>query len=519
MIQFDWHITGLPQIERDSTRYNNESYLDGLWMRFYNKKPKKIGGYRFLQSGSSQIIRSLYEVSVSGGNDVYCGYSNALTVTFIDINGNSSAPRDRTPSPTYFTGNDNFTWKFSLVVYDRIQYILAIPIPNLTDIANNEPGTLYYGRTDDDSPLTPVLDESSEPIRAAGGVVTLGNTILVYDINGFIRWNNGIEITGPGTSGITVWPDTNSDHIGSENFIYAAPIRNGTVIGGLFWAVQGLIKATYAGPSSDTDNPQPTYDFSYVSYTCTILSSNSVVSYDPYFYWIGRDTFYVYNGVVAELPNQINRLFFFQNLNQTNAAKVFGFFNTQYQEVWWGWAKGLSGVTENNHALILNKEYSTWFDTANFNRSCGANTSSIFPYPILADSSSFVTNTYPLWQHEFGVDQVYSGNSYAIPSYVQTRYTENPSNVTYVADDIIFDSEQAGNMTVRVTKQGYPRSTTLTSSPVSFSPTDEHLTLREKGNLLSFIFESNTLGGDYLFGDTVVRIVGDEDERPGPVNE
>jgi len=510
MIEFDWHIRGRPEIQRDTTHFNNQSYIDGIWTRFYNQNPKKVGGYQFLAGGSNEIIRNIFEVSVPGGIDVFAGSASRLTVTFISIDGVAGVPRDRTP--VGFTPNANFTWKFSLVVYNNIQYVLAIPLPNLQDINNMIPGTLYYGQTTTNLALTPVLDDGSVPIQATGGVTTIGNIIFVYGLNGLIRWNNGANITGPIASNIQAWESNNTTIIGSENIIYAAPIRNGSVYGGLFWAVQGVLKATftqYTAAEGDLSS-QPEFDFSYISYSSTILSSNCVVSYDPYFYWIGRDTFYIYNGTVSEIDNQTNKLFFFENLEQINSARVYGFFNTQFQEVWWGWANGET-ATEN---------YQTWWDTANFNRSCGANTSSIFPYPILCDSSLFTpTNSYPLWQHEIGVDQVYNGNTFAIPAYIQTKFVENPNKFTLVADDLIFDIEQSQNMTIQVSKQGYPRSTPMLSDPVTFSPQDEHLTLREKGNFLSFIFQSNQVGGDYYFGDTFIKITGDEDERPGPVNE
>lgn len=515
MGEFYWPIAARPGIQRDSTKLDNDCFLDGEWVRFYNNKPKKMGGRKLIQAGNDKIIRNCYAVTRQGAIDLYQGRSDSLLVTRIDPNGNSSISRDRTPAG--FVANDNYTWQFAEVLYGGIDHILAMPVPNLNDISNITPGTLYSGEVGNDAPLTVVNDDSSTPITASGGVVVIGNVIMIYGANGEIRWNNGDSISGTGHS----WIIENTVVMGAENFVYAAPVRNGDVPGGLFWAIQGLVKATSTGVTTIDTHPQPQFDIAYVSYTSSLLSSNCVVNYDPYFYWIGKDTFYMYNGVVAEIDNQVNKLYFFQNLNFASRQKVFGFANTQYQEVWWGWALG--EATENTNALILNKNYSTWFDTASFYRASGVNGSSLLPYPVLCSSIlqtvDNINFTYPIWMHEIGLDEVVGAQQFAINSFIQSRYIDNQNNNAFVVDDILLDLIQSGNMTVQVTKQGYPRTTPVLSNLVEFTPTTEHLTMREKGNLLSFIFTSNTGGGDYFFGNTIVKITGDEDERPGPVNE
>lgn len=525
---YKWLFPPTSGINRDQTNLSASATtnlcLDGIWTRFYENKPKKIGGYKVLQNGDEKIIRDVFTVLLDdqGDTDVYVGRSDSLKVFRTTTDGLSSVPRNRTP--VGFPSDPNNIWSFATVTYDGIVYILACAIPALDNINNSTQNPIYYGRIDSDDPLTPILeDDGVTPIVTAGGVTVIGSIIVVYDKNGELFWNSGTAID-KGILPTAVWPSYNSAIFGSENFVFGDPIRNGNTLGGLFWATKGLAKMSFIGleiPEVPADGPQPVFDISYVSPACTIFSSSSVVYYDPYYYWIGNKVFYRYTGVVEEIPNTTNKNYFFDNILTNNQNKVFGFANYQYNEIWWGWAKGLTSTTvENNAALLLNNKTMGWGDTPNFYRTCGIQESTYLPYPIMCSSDIVRTpsDTYPVWFHEFGTDININGSLFALPASIQFKYIDNQNYNALVLDDLILDIQQSGNMTVQVSKQGYPRSTVLLSDPIVFSPTQEHITFREKGNLLSLIFTSNEVGGDFLFGQCIANVTGDETERPGPVN-
>ena len=54
-IEFKWPLEGKPGINKDTTAFNTVYYLDGQWVRFYNGKPKKMGGYKILLPGTPTI--------------------------------------------------------------------------------------------------------------------------------------------------------------------------------------------------------------------------------------------------------------------------------------------------------------------------------------------------------------------------------------------------------------------------------------------------------------------------------
>ena len=590
MTKFKWDVQAQPACTRDTTNLDSDGFFSTIWTRFYNGKPKKIGGYRLFSEGlynpqsgapaNPQITRDMYIATLPGGySTLFCGSANQLIAITFDPNGNVSNIQDRTP--TDFVANPNNSWSFAEVSYNDVcpsdsaaglsTYILACATPNLGDITSSVQSIVYYGiadlRTETDPDLlklTPILIDktnASNYLTTAGGITVIGNVIMCYDVKGQIFWNDGYHVsygfnsndnssyyipTNPNAPGFTtsepivcpleepissysveieIWPQTNVDIIGVSNFVYGAPVRNGDTLGGLFWGVNGCIKGTYVGRDvSDTNTNQPLFTFSIISYNTSLLSSSSVVYYDPYFYWIGKNSFWMYNGTVQEIPNTDNKVWFFNNINPVTKNYTFGFPNTQYGEIWWGFAN-INGTSNQdiNWALIYGKDTQRWFDTSNFYRACGINDSTVFPYPILAGNQKIQPSagvfSYPLWQHEFGVNQVIYDVSTAITASFQYSYVSNPEEITLVADDLLLDLNQVGQMSVQLTLEGYPRTTpVLSPNTYNFTPTTQHLTMREKGNLISLIFTSNDIDGDFLMGRTKLIVTGDPDERPGPVD-
>ena len=51
---------GLPGINRDQTPFQTKNYVDGLWTRFYNNEPRKIGGYLSCNFGTTEISRGMF---------------------------------------------------------------------------------------------------------------------------------------------------------------------------------------------------------------------------------------------------------------------------------------------------------------------------------------------------------------------------------------------------------------------------------------------------------------------------
>ncbi|CAB5227613.1 hypothetical protein UFOVP1521_67, partial [uncultured Caudovirales phage] len=102
-------------IKRDNTSYNSEYYTDGQWCRFYDNSPKKMGGYKLIYSGTSEVIRTLYEFNNSATVNVYLG-REISGISFLNINSNGvviGVEIIRTPSG-YIPASGN-VWTFDQI--------------------------------------------------------------------------------------------------------------------------------------------------------------------------------------------------------------------------------------------------------------------------------------------------------------------------------------------------------------------------------------------------------------------
>ncbi len=494
-------IAPKPGIQRDGTSVDSDQCVDGVWVRFYKDRPKKIGGYTILGLGNDEIIRNLFTIDSENSVQLFIGQPS--TITTFNVSPDLSTTASYNITPAGFVANPLNTWSMTSVAYVDvilIDYIIAVAAPNAIDISNQIEGALYYGPKSSLSSLLPVMN-GIDPVTTAGGIMNIGKFLIVYGANGFVNWNDGLSIN--------TWPADSIAQFGTSKFIYGAPTRSGTTASGLLWTLHGVVIMTYVGTTA------PQFTLSYVSTITTILSQGCVISADPYFFWIGINTFFMYNGVVSEIENNTNKLWFFSNININYKQKVTGYVNKEYNEVWW--LAPLFGSTENNWALIYNYITRSWYDTP-INRSCGVSANSQLRYPLLASSVPYDINSvdsFPIWAHEFGVDAVDPVRTTAILSSFQTNKIWTNSNIIEF-DTFIPDVQLSGPMFFNISSQGYPNTPPFMSTTFSFDNTTEFLTVRVKGSILSTTFTSNTVGGDYLFGKSMYKIRVCDDQRAGP---
>ena len=83
-------LVSKPGIQRDGTPFASESYIDGQWCRFYMGQPRKIGGYKLIDAGNSEIIRNMFSVPMPNSVNVYLGRPSSLMYNTFDFNGNGS---------------------------------------------------------------------------------------------------------------------------------------------------------------------------------------------------------------------------------------------------------------------------------------------------------------------------------------------------------------------------------------------------------------------------------------------
>jgi len=505
-----------PGIQRDGTIFASQSYIDGQWVRFYNGMPKKIGGYSLLINNNKSVIRHLaaypYQNTVfifvcDGTSVLITGVPSALALPSI---GQLDASSVVTPnalgdastfSSTFFTAQSD--------LYPVPQFILSVT-NNLSSVADQNLGLLYYCPINSDNTQMELIydAELASQILVSGGIVFISPFLVGFGKDGMITWNNP-EADDP----INSWSyqlDTtylqNVAYVANTNIIDAANTIGNNAPTGIFWSLNNQMRISFV-PNYLTELPAYVPYVTVLSESISIISAKSVVQIGQSFYWVGIDCFYIYNGSVTEIPNATNKLWFFETLDITYSNKVVGVAVPAFSEIWWHFCDGKNGATENNRAIIYNYSQGIWYDTV-IARSAGLS-ANVLRKPLMADSSAS-NNLYGIWQHEVGFDKKIANELEAIPSSfvynLTTLYSQQGSqNRKLFSRRIEYDFKMTGNMTVSLKSCNYPAeypSLAIPEGPYTFDSSTTHQDVTSMNRLMTAVFTSNCVGGNYQMGNT-----------------
>jgi hypothetical protein len=378
-------------------------------------------------------------------------------------------------------------------------YLLAHVAPNERCICNDEGGQIFFGEVLGTGDLKSI---SLPPdANATGGIVSLHPYLFYYGTDGIIGWSKEGEptnLTGSGSGLARVW---------GQKIVKGLPLRagSGSAPAGIFWAFDAVIRATFTGGIT-------VFQFDVIATDTSIISPQSVVDYDGVFFWCGVDRFLMFNGVVREVPNQMNLNYFFDGINPKHRSRVFAFKVPRYGEIWWCYPRG--EATECTHAVIYNVRENAWYDTElpNFGRSAGQFNNS-FAAPILTGVEDTGAG-YRVWVHEQLTDEYDGPNIRPIRSFFETadlsalaQGRNEYLRITAIEPDFV----QRGPMTVQVTGRANARAPEVFSSVFTFPeqatvPHEQIVMLKEQRRELRVRFESDSVYGDYQMGQIIGHI-------------
>ena len=523
-------IRSQPGIKRDGTKFEGDNYVDGQWVRFQRGLPRKIGGYRAISKYLREISRAMHEFTQNSLTYVHSGSANLLERFYIDNGFNTSVITNRTPS-TLATDPNNM-WQFDAIAAPGLggMQLVAQVAPNLECICNSLGGQLFFGDLFGTAPLQPITNLPAG-YSATGGVVVLHPYTFIFGNDGYVAFSVAGDPTDYTSLG------SGAANIASQKIVKAIALRGGpgNSPSGLFWSADALVRASFIGGA-------PVFQFDTISTQSSILGANTVIEYDGIFYWVGTDRFLMFNGVVREVPNNLNLNYFFDGLNQSQRQKVFAMKVPRYGEIWWCYPRG--DAIEPSHAVIYNIRENTWYDCElpNGGRSAAVSPT-VFPKPIMTgvvpsvgpenirvteaddvriteDDNVRVTqdsevDQYRLWVHEVGVDEIDGLNLQPVLSYFETADLSLPvSSQENKALQVLMiepDFVQSGDMTMQVTGRANAKAPEVSTEPHTIyetppTPQDQVVYFKTQRRELRFRFESNTLGGDYQMGLVLAHI-------------
>lgn len=293
-------------------------------------------------------------------------------------------------------------------------------------LINVRNGGIYYWVNDTSSPYPRAVDISTliapySPTGAVGTAPTIAKQVLVSDNDRHIiafgcddEFSLGTQdpllIRFSATESITEWRtlttnDAGSLRIGSGSFIVTAVETKQQILVITDTSVHAL---QYVGAPF-------IFGLTMISDNISITSPNAAIAVDDAVYWMGEGDFYVYNGVVSQVPCDVKD-YIFSRINSNQTPKIVAGVNINYGEIWWFYPSNTvtDGVTnsENDSYVVYNYQQRIWYygsmaRTAWTHKNLGS-------FPIAASTDNY------MYLHESGMDDGSTTPTSAISAYIES---------------------------------------------------------------------------------------------------
>ena len=299
-----------------------------------------------------------------------------------------------------------------------------------------------------------------------------------------------------------------------SKIITGANVRQETLI----WTDTSLSTLQFLGTAE-------VFGLQLLSSDTNIMGANAYANVNNNMYWMGTDSFFVYDGRVNVLKCPLLR-YVFEDINREQAQLVYGGTNKEFNEVIWFYCSGgPTPATAIDRYVVYNYRDDIWY-YGQLNRTTWID-AGISRNP-LATSGGYI------YAHENGPNngQPLGANPLAMDSYIESSFMDIAEGEFYmltkrVIPDVDFTASETSNpvtgatlvpavdMAVAVTK--FPGAatqttdvagTTLTRGVTTATSTINQYTdqvfIRARGRQMSFRISSNTLGTQWQLGDTRV---------------
>lgn len=242
-----------------------------------------------------------------------------------------------------------------------------------------------------------------------------------------------------------------------------------------------------------------------LAYGTTLIGPNAVININDTVYWMGRNQFYGFDGVVR--PIECTLLdYVFGNLNEQQRAKVFASSNSEFYEVTWFYPS--SSSNENDSYVTYNYKENLW-SYGSVGRTGWLDRGS-FDYPIGAASNY-------LYEHEATNDADGSVlTAYIESAPIDVSDGETFSFITRILPDITFDSSTATSPTVSFTVKmqnamggSIAQTSSKDVSQTATSPVEQftdQIYLRLRGRSMRLRIESDELGVAWRLGTPTIDV-------------
>ena len=216
------------------------------------------------------------------------------------------------------------------------------------------------------------------------------------------------------------------------------------------------------------------YSFEKAASGCGLISAQAVAAIDTSALWMSTSGFFIFDGYVKPLSCDVSD-YVFQNMNYSQASKVYAVHNSKYGEVWWFYPSSASNEVDSY--VSFNYRESHW-NIGSLSRTAGVDRG-VYLQPLMVSSDGYI------YEHEVGYGYD-SGVLFAESGPLEIGNGDNIMSVRQV----IPDEQTLGEVVVSFKTRNYPTSTESTYGPYSAAqPTN----VRFSGRLVKVRYTGNVL--------------------------
>jgi hypothetical protein len=275
-----------------------------------------------------------------------------------------------------------------------------------------------------------------------------------------------------------------------------------------------LILTNTSAHSMQFVGPPFTFSFKQIGTNCGALSAHSAVEAENVVYWMSDGSFYLFDGVIKEIPCSVQD-FVFQNINTDEHSIVYAGVNLEFSEVNWFYASGSS--TAIDRIVTYNYLEKLW-TIGTLARTTWAS-KDIFANPL---ATKYIPNSTTLAQPTVigltaGVSTLYdqekgtNDDTDPITAFIESGDVDivDGNNNLFIKRYIPDFKDQQGALNIQFLVRQYPGSVqTVASSTVVYSTTTK-VDFRARGRQAAIKIISSDIDTKWRFG--TFRIDGQED--------
>ncbi len=209
-------------------------------------------------------------------------------------------------------------------------------------------------------------------------------------------------------------------------------------------------------------------------------------------FWIGINNIYMYRGgsvevVPANTQEQCTALnYVFKDLNYGQVSKTFGWYNPEYDEVWFHYPSASSN--EPDRVIVVCLQDFHW-TIHKMDRTAAE-------YPTVKNKNPFLANIGDIYKHELGVNADDQPLAWTL-STNRRFYGKDNANINSVVPDDTVNS----NILFNYTGHRYPQSANpIYDTTVTVTPTTEFITIANSARFQDYTWSGDALDQDFRMG-------------------